>query len=100
MTVLPQQPFTPDVEDQGLSGTIATLPAATVAKVAGVPGVGAAHGQISVQNLTLVDSANHPVGPTNGAPTLGQNWYDTHQFTITRGRPPAAAGTAASSRYP
>jgi putative ABC transport system permease protein len=97
VTVSPQQAFTPEVEDQGLAGATPTLPATTVATVAGLPGVKAAHGQVSVQNLTLVDKDNQPVGPTSGAPTLGQNWFPTDhpQITIAQGRPPAAAGEIA-----
>src|SRR5262245_59773661 len=77
VTVTPQLAFTSEIEDQGLSGEIATLPVATVAKVAAIPGVKTAHGQVDLSNLTMVDAANKPVGPTTGAPTLGQNWYDT-----------------------
>lgn len=94
VTIAPKQAFTPDVEDQGLSGTIASLPAQTVARVAAIPGVGAAHGQVSEQDLTVVDRDNRPVGPTSGAPTIGQNWYTTPhpQVTIAEGRAPARAG--------
>jgi putative ABC transport system permease protein len=94
VTVSPQQAFTPEVEDQGLAGATPTLPATTVATVAALPGVQAAHGQVSIQNLTLVDKNNQPVGPTNGAPTLGQNWFPTDhpQVLIAQGRGPAAAG--------
>lgn len=94
VTVVPKQAFTPEVEDQGLAGTIATLPSAAVRQVAALPGVRAAHGQVSVQNLALVDKNNHPVGPTSGAPTLGQNWVDTArpQVTLAQGRPPTSAG--------
>lgn len=92
VTVSPLQAFTPEVEDQGLAGTPPTLPAATVSTVAGLPGVQDAHGQVSVQNLTLVDKDDRPVGPTSGAPTLGQNWFPTDHpsITITQGRPPVA----------
>jgi len=94
VTVSPLQPFTPEVEDQGLTGTTPTLPATVVAKIAGLPGVRAAHGQVSVQNLTLVDKDDQPVGPTSGAPTLGQNWFTTDHpsITIAQGRQPTAAG--------
>lgn len=92
VTVTPRQAFTPEVEDQGLAGVTPTLPASTVDRVAGLPGVTAVHGQVSVQNLTLVDKDNQPIGPTSGAPTLGQNWVTTDHpsITITQGRPPAA----------
>lgn len=94
VTVSPRQAFTPDVEDQGLAGITATLPATTVSTVAAIPGVAAAHGQVSSQGLTLVDRDNHAVGPTSGAPTIGQNYYaTTHpQVVITQGRAPSTAG--------
>ncbi|MDH6576701.1 hypothetical protein [Kitasatospora sp. MAP5-34] len=64
------------LEDRGLSGETPTLPAAVVAKVA------AAHGQISLQNLTVVDQNNKPVCPTTGTPTMS-TWR------------PASSGSAA-----
>ncbi|MFJ9448654.1 ABC transporter permease, partial [Kitasatospora sp. NPDC101235] len=63
-----------------------------MAKVAAVPGVKAAHGQVSLQNLTVVDKDNKPVGPTIGAPTLGQNWYDDPQVHLAQGHAPTKAG--------
>lgn len=94
VTITPKQPFTPEVEDQGLAGTVATLPSVTVDQVAAVPGVAAAHGQVSVQNLTVVDRGNQRIGPSDGAPTYGQNWYDSGhpQLRLVSGRAPARAG--------
>ncbi|MFI9324804.1 ABC transporter permease [Kitasatospora aureofaciens] len=92
VTVKPKQAFTPEVEDRGLSGETPTLPASAVAKVAAVPGVKAAHGQVSLQNLTVVDKDDKPVGPTTGAPTLGQNWYDDPQIHLAQGHAPTKAG--------
>ncbi|MFJ9843711.1 ABC transporter permease [Kitasatospora sp. NPDC101155] len=92
VTIKPKQAFTPEVEDRGLSGETPTLPAAVVAKVAAVPGVRAAHGQVSLQNLTVVDKDDKPVGPTTGAPTLGQNWYDDPQVHLVQGHAPTHSG--------
>ncbi|MFE0464515.1 ABC transporter permease [Kitasatospora sp. NPDC058965] len=92
VTVKPKQAFTPEVEDRGLSGEVPTLPASVVAKVAAVPGVRAAHGQVSLQNLTVVDKDDKAVGPTTGAPTLGQNWYDDPQVHLVQGHAPTSAG--------
>ncbi|MGW2372608.1 ABC transporter permease [Kitasatospora sp. NPDC001683] len=92
VTVKPKQAFTPEVEDRGLSGETPTLPASVVAKVAAVPGIKAAHGQVSLQNLTVVDKDNKPVGPTTGAPTLGQNWYDDPQVHLVQGHAPTHSG--------
>ncbi|MGA5824345.1 ABC transporter permease [Kitasatospora sp. NPDC094028] len=92
VTVKPKQAFTPEVEDRGLSGETPTLPASVVAEVAAVPGVKAAHGQVSLQNLTVVDKDNKPVGPTTGAPTTGQNWYDDPQVHLVQGHAPTGPG--------
>lgn len=97
VNVSPKQAFPVEVEDQNLTGAIPTLPADTVAKVAATPGVRTAHGEINVQNLTVVDGRNQPIGPTNGAPTLGQNWYPREHpmATVSAGHPPNAAGEIA-----
>jgi len=96
LTVTPKLAFTPEVEDQALAGEVPTLPARTVASVAGVPGVGAAYGDVTVSNATVVDAANTAIGPTSGAPTLARNWYPSpHSPTITQGRAPAGAGEIA-----
>ncbi|GAA2250779.1 FtsX-like permease family protein [Kitasatospora cystarginea] len=92
VTIKPKQAFTPEVEDRGLSGEVPTLPASVVAKVSTVPGVRAAHGQVSLQTLTVVDRAGKPVGATTGAPTLGQNWYDDPQVRLVQGHAPTGAG--------
>ncbi|MFE2409548.1 ABC transporter permease [Kitasatospora sp. NPDC059408] len=92
VTVKPKQAFTPEVEDRGLSGETPTLPASVVAEVAAVPGVRAAHGQVSLQDLTVVDKDDKPVGPTTGAPTLGQNWYDDPQVHLAQGHAPTRDG--------
>jgi putative ABC transport system permease protein len=90
LTVTPTLAFTPEVEDQALTGEVPTLPAGAVASVAAVPGVAAAYGDVTVSDATVVDAANAAIGPTSGAPTLAHNWYSSpHSPTITRGRAPA-----------
>ncbi len=92
VTIKPKQAFNPEVEDRALSGEIPTLPASVVAQVSRIPGVLAAHGQVSLQSVTVADKDNKPVGATAGAPTVGQNWYDNPQVRIREGRAPAKAG--------
>ncbi|MEV6976717.1 FtsX-like permease family protein [Kitasatospora sp. NPDC093806] len=68
-----------------------TIPADSVQKVAAVPGVKTAIGQVSVQSATLADPAtNKAVGPTSGAPTIVGNWADTprNPTEITSGHLP------------
>ena len=96
LTVTPQLAFTPEVEDQALLGEVPTMPASTVSSVADVAGVGAAYGDVTVSNATVIDAHNTAVGPTSGAPTLAHNWYPSpHSPTITEGRPPATGGEIA-----
>lgn len=94
LTVAPKPGFTVEIEDQGLTGEIPTVPSILVAKVASIPGVVAAHGEVDVRNLTVVDRHNVPIGPANGAPTLGQRWYPrSHPMaTVSVGRPPSGPG--------
>lgn len=76
-------------------GAPATVPVDTVQKLAGLPGVKTALGQVFVQSATLVDPAtNKSVGPTSGAPTLTGNWVDTprNSVDITSGSAPKGAG--------
>ncbi|MEU5386860.1 ABC transporter permease [Kitasatospora cineracea] len=92
LTVKPKQAFVPEVEDRGVSGETPTLPAGAVAEVAAVPGIRAARGQVALQNLTVVDRDGRAVGPTTGAPTLGQNWTDDPQVHLAQGHAPTRAG--------
>ena len=93
VTVTPKLAFTPEVEDLALVGDTPTLPDSTVATIASVPGVAAAHGDVTVSTTTVVDAANTAIGPTDGAPTLARNYYPSaHSPTIAQGRPPAGPG--------
>ncbi|EFL30614.1 ABC transporter integral membrane protein [Streptomyces viridochromogenes DSM 40736] len=56
------------------SGRTATLPAALADRVRRVDGVAAARAEVKVNGITVVDKDNEPVGPTTGAPTLGNSW--------------------------
>ncbi|MFB6890490.1 ABC transporter permease [Kitasatospora sp. NPDC056327] len=72
-----------------------TIPADSVGRIAALPGVKSAIGQIMVQSATLADpAANKRVGPTTGAPTLVGNWVDTprNPVEITSGHVPQGPG--------
>ncbi|GAA1412707.1 FtsX-like permease family protein [Kitasatospora putterlickiae] len=72
-----------------------TVPVDAVGKVAALPGVKTAIGQISVESTTLVNpGTNKKVGPTTGAPTIVANWADTprNPVEITSGHVPQGAG--------
>lgn len=92
VTITPKEDFSQG--DQRYSGTVATMPAALVGQVRDVPGVAAAHGNVLVQNATVVDRHNTSVSPTTGAPTLALNWTDSMRrpVEITSGRKPGAVG--------
>src|SRR4051794_11554425 len=96
VTVTPRLAFTPEVEDLALAGDIPALPAAAVTTAAAVPGVAAAHGDVTVSNTTVVDATNAAIGPTTGAPTLARNWYaSAHSPALAQGHAPSGPGEIA-----
>ncbi|HEX8627497.1 MAG TPA: FtsX-like permease family protein [Catenuloplanes sp.] len=73
----------------------AAVPAATVAKVAAVPGVAKATGLVTTDGARVI-GANGKVLTTFGPPRLGGNWVGTDDFVQLReGRGPTAAGEIA-----
>ncbi|MET9393486.1 ABC transporter permease [Streptomyces sp. NPDC006624] len=78
------------------SGRTATLPAALAERVRRVEGVAAARAEVDVSGLTVVDADNEPVGPTNGAPTLGNAWNPTERSPVelSSGRAPRGPAEA------
>ncbi|MER5434995.1 ABC transporter permease [Streptomyces sp. NPDC002588] len=78
------------------SGAVQTVPAALAGRVTDVDGVASAHADVSVQNITVVDSDNKSVGPTTGAPTIATDWYltDRSPVKLTSGHAPRGAGEA------
>ncbi|MEI5102429.1 ABC transporter permease [Streptomyces sp. PmtG] len=89
---------TPDADrdEDVLTGRTPTLPAAVARRVAKVDGVVATHVDASVENITVVDRDNDPVGPTTGAPTVAVNWYETERSPVrlTSGHTPRGPGEA------
>ncbi|MEU1179040.1 ABC transporter permease [Streptomyces sp. NPDC005820] len=85
-----------DLNSNVPSGAVQTVPAALAAEVAGVDGVASAHADVSVENITVVDSDHKSVGPTTGAPTIATDWYVTHRSPVklTSGHAPQGAGQA------
>ncbi|MGV9566762.1 ABC transporter permease [Streptomyces sp. NPDC003480] len=92
VTVSPKEDLTSPLP----SGVTATLPASLAGRIARVNGVAAAHVDVAVRNITVVDHSNEPVGPTTGAPTIAKNWYvtDRSPVKLTSGRAPHGAGEA------
>ncbi|MFF4959232.1 ABC transporter permease [Streptomyces sp. NPDC001222] len=78
------------------SGVTATLPASLAGRIARLDGVAAAHVDVAVRNITVVDHRNEPVGPTTGAPTIAKNWYvtDHSPVKLTSGHAPHGPGEA------
>ncbi|AZM44555.1 hypothetical protein DMB38_00880 [Streptomyces sp. WAC 06738] len=78
------------------SGLVPTLPASVADEVAKVPGVQAVHLDVEVENLTVTDAENEPIGRTTGPPTIATNWYvsDRSPVELSDGREPAGAGEA------
>ncbi|USQ86962.1 ABC transporter permease [Streptomyces phaeoluteigriseus] len=85
-----------DLEASVPTGAVQTVPASLTGRVAAVDGVASAHADVSVENITVVDSANRSVGPTTGAPTIATDWYvtDRSPVELTSGRVPRGAGEA------
>ncbi len=87
-------PAEPEIGGDDTRAKARTIPADSVQKIAGVPGVKSAVGQVMVENATLADPATlKKVGPTTGAPTLVGNWADTprNSVEITSGHAPQGA---------
>ncbi|GHE43011.1 membrane protein [Streptomyces longispororuber] len=88
-------------KDDGLdeslpTGRTPTLPARVARQVAKVDGVAATYVDVSVENVTVVDGDNEPVGPTTGAPTVAVNWYKSERSPVelTSGHAPRGPGQA------
>ena len=92
VTVEPKQ----DLKSQVPTGATLTVPASLAARVAKVDGVETAHADVSVENITVVDSRNKSVGPTTGAPTIATDWYvtDRSPVKLTSGHAPRGAAEA------
>src|SRR5690606_20149662 len=86
VTVAPRD----DLESSVPTGAVRTLPAALAGQLSRLDGVESAHSDVDVQNLTVVDSENEPVGPTTGAPTVAVDWHITERSVVelTSGRAP------------
>ncbi|WP_181788789.1 ABC transporter permease [Streptomyces phytophilus] len=78
------------------SGLVPTLPASVAQDVAKVPGVQDVHLDVEVDNLTVTDAENEPLGRTTGPPTIATNWYvsDRSPVELSDGREPSGAGEA------
>ncbi|MEU1290123.1 FtsX-like permease family protein [Kitasatospora sp. NPDC005856] len=90
-----QPPKPAEDEDQQAAVKLPTVPVPLADRVAAVPGVKKAVGQVMVGNAVLVNPAtNKLVGPTTGAPTLLGNWTDTprNPVAITSGHEPRNSG--------
>ncbi|MGW0946275.1 ABC transporter permease [Streptomyces sp. NPDC002623] len=85
-----------DLSSSVPSGAVQTLPASLAGQLARVDGVESTHADVSVENITVVDSENKSVGPTTGAPTIATDWYltDRSPVELTSGHAPRGAGEA------
>lgn len=86
VTVEPKE----DLDEAVPSGQTPTIPAKLADRLAEVDGVARTRVDAAVENITVVDSKNDPVGPTTGAPTIATNWYvtDRSPVELTSGQPP------------
>jgi putative ABC transport system permease protein len=84
------------VEENLPTGVVRTVPVALADRIGSVEGVAATHIDAAVENITVVDDANEPVGPTTGAPTIATNWQITERSPVklTSGREPSGPDEA------
>jgi putative ABC transport system permease protein len=93
VVVTPATAFT----DNTGTGNTATISAATLTMVRGVPGVARAEGGVFQNGVQIVGKDGKVIG-TTGAPSFGSNWSgdrDLSPFRLTDGRGPAHAGEVA-----
>ncbi|WP_128377065.1 ABC transporter permease [Streptomyces cavernae] len=92
VTVQPKE----DLSEAVPSGATPTVPASLAQRVDEVDGVRRALVDVDVENLTVVDAKNDPVGPTTGAPTIATNWKvtDRSPVELTSGHAPRGDGEA------
>ena len=78
------------------TGVVRTVPTELADRIGSVDGVKATHIDAAVENITVVDDKNDPVGPTTGAPTIATNWNLTERSPVklTSGREPSGPGEA------
>ncbi|MFB7174149.1 ABC transporter permease [Streptomyces sp. NPDC056254] len=73
------------------------LPERIVRQIAASPGVVTAQGEVSVQDVAVVNPATKKsIGPTDGAPSIAGNWYirPNSALEITEGQAPRGPGQA------
>lgn len=92
VTVLPRE----DLDSQLPSGAVQTVDTSIEDRIARVDGVADTHVDVSVENVTVVNSENESVGPTTGAPTIATGWYVTERSPVelTSGHEPRGPGEA------
>ncbi|MEV6651662.1 FtsX-like permease family protein [Streptomyces sp. NPDC051219] len=92
VTVGPKESVSGDLP----SGVVETVPESLAERIDSVEGVADTHVDAAVENITVVDRENDPVGPTTGAPTVATNWYvtDRSPVKLTGGREPRGSGEA------
>lgn len=85
-----------DLSSSVPTGATQTVPTALAGRVAKVDGVASTHADVSVENITVVDSENKSVGTTSGAPTIATDWYvtDRSPVKLTSGHAPRGAREA------
>ncbi|MGW7068900.1 ABC transporter permease [Streptomyces sp. NPDC054855] len=86
VTVEPKE----DLEEAVPSGRTPTIPVDLADRIAEVDGVARTRVDAAVENITVVDSENDPVGSTTGAPTVATNWApnDRSPVDLTAGHAP------------
>jgi putative ABC transport system permease protein len=86
-------PPSSQTQNEDFGATDPTVPASLVTRLSAVPGVAAARGDVSTQQLVVVDAAGKQLTSSGGAPTLGMNWDpDSKSTALSSGHAPQGPG--------
>jgi len=84
---------TPSSQNQSQGAADPTVPAGLVTQLSKVPGTAAARGDVSTQQLVVVDAQGNQLTSSGGAPTLGMNWDPNSKSTaLSAGHTPTGPG--------
>ena len=83
----------PSSQNQEQGAADPTVPAALVTQLSKVPGAAAVRGDISTQQLVVVDAQGNQLTASGGSPTLGMNWDPNSKSTdLFSGHAPTGPG--------
>jgi len=86
-------PPSSQTQNQGEGAADPTVPASLVTRLSTVPGAASVRGDISTQQLVVVDAQGRQLTAADSAPTLGMNWDPNSKSTdLSAGHAPQGPG--------